>query len=246
MENQKLVQSLGFLIKKETLTPFESDYKYSEMILEDMDPYPGFYDHFHIPVNEEEKKPRSIFAVTKELSFEQMNDFIRISGIIKAHWHVKFNAVIGRIDFQNGLVNCIRIYMDDYSELPQLIQLYKHHGIEFQTAKSVKPYTSLIYIWKYYVLEEIIPQIYRDTELKDTYYFTVSKHVNWKTFETISTSIRNNNNHKVYDAAQAGYYSHEGIIELVRIYDQKATLDNLIFLKEKYELEIERSHFQLA
>lgn len=241
-----MIQSLGFLIKKETLTSFDSDYKYSEMILEDMDPYPGFYDHFHIPISEEEKKPRSIFAVTKDLSFEQMNDFIRISGVIKSNWPVKFNAVIGRIDFQNSLVNCIRIYMENYAQLPQLIQLYKNHGIAFQPAKSIRPYNSLIYIWKYYVLEEIVPQIYRDNELKDTYYFTVSKHVNWKTFEAISTSIRNNNNHKVYDAAQAGYYSHEGIIELVRIYDQKATLDNLVFLREKYEIEIERAHFQLA
>lgn len=246
MENPKMIQSLGFLIKKEVLTPFESEVKHNEMILEDMDPYPGFYDHFHIPVNEEEKKPRSIFAVTKDLSFEQMNDFIRISGKIKDILPFKFNAVIGRIDFQNGLVNCIRIYMEDYSNLPQLIQLYKLNGIHFQPSKSVRPYTSLIYIWKFYVLEEIIPQIYRDTELKDTYYFTVSKHVNWKSFEIITTSIRNNNNHKVYDAAQAGYYNHEGIVELVRIYDQKATLDNLIFLREKYEIEIERAHFQLA
>lgn len=246
MENPKTIESLGFVIKKETLCLLASEHKFSELILEDLDPYPGFYDHFHIPVSEVEKKPRSIFAIIKDLGFEQMNDFIRMTTTIRSSFNSRFDAVMGRLSFQNGLVSCIRIYMDDYTSLPRLIEMYKRHGIEFLTSRSVKDYSSVIHIWKFMILEEVVPGIYRDTELKDTYYFKVSKYVSWPKFETITANVRNNNNHKVYDAAQAGYYSHEGIIEMVRIYDQKATLDNLVFLKEKYELEIERSLFQLA
>lgn len=246
MENPKSIESLGFVIKKETLCLLASEHKYNELILEDLDPYPGFYDHFHIPVNEEEKKPRSIFAVTKDLSFEQMNDFIRMTSNIRKSFDKRFDSVMGRLTFQNGLVTCIRIYMDDYNSLPALIEAYRQQGIEFLQTRNVKPYSSVINIWKYMLLEEIVPGIYRDTELKDTYYFKVSRYVSWPKFEVITANVRNNNNHKVYDAAQSGYYSHDGIIEMVRIYDQKATLDNLIFLKEKYELEIERSLFQLA
>lgn len=246
MEKPKTIESLGFILKKETLCLLASEHKYNEFILEDLDPYPGFYDHFHIPLSEDEKKPRSIFAIIKDITFDQMNDFIRITAAIREKFQKKFNAVLGRLEFQNNQVTCIRIYMDDYNSLPYLIELYSQSGIEFQPTRSVKPYSGLIHIWKYMVLEEIIPTIYRDTELKDTYYFTVKKHVNWSSFEIISAIIRNNNNHKVYDAAQAGYYSSEGIVEMVRIYDQKATLDNLLYLKEKYEIEIERSLFQLA
>lgn len=246
MDSPKTIESLGFIMKKETLSLLESEFKYNELILEDLDPYPGFYDHFHIPLNEDEKKPRSIFAITKDLPFERMNEFIRITAAIRSKTDIHFDAVIGRLTLQNSLVNCIRIYMDDYNRLPQLMELYKQFGTEFLPTRSIKPYSSVIHLWKFMILEEIVPTIYRDTELKDTYYFKVPAYVNWQKFETISTSIRNNNNHKVYDAAQAGYYSSEGIIEMVRIYDQKATLDNLIYLKEKYELEIERAHFQLA
>lgn len=246
MENPKTIESLGFVIKKETLCLLESEHKFSDLILEDLDPYPGFYDHFHIPVNEEEKKPRSIFGIIKDLPFERMNDFIRTTTLIRQNFSPRFDAVFGRLTMQNSLVNCIRIYMDDYNRLPELIDLYKRNGIEFLQTRTIKPYSSVIHLWKFMRLEEIIPTIYRDTELKDTYYFKVHKYVSWPKFETISTSIRNNNNHKVYDAAQAGYYSHDGIVEMVRIYDQKATLDNLIYLKEKYELEIERSLFQIA
>lgn len=246
MEEPTTIESLGFLIKRETLSLLASEHKFNEFILEDMDPYPGFYDQYHLPLTEQEKKPRSIFAVTKELSFEQMNDFIRMTSNIKKNFTYRFDAVLGKVVFHNSPVTCIRIYMDDYSALPQLIEQYKQHGIEFLPTKAVKEYSSLIYIVKYMVLEQIIPTIYKDTELKDTYYFSVSKHVDWDKFEIITASVRNNNNHKVYDAAQGGYYSHDGIVELVRIYDTKATLDNLLFLREKYETEIARSLFQLA
>ncbi len=245
MENPKTIESLGFVVKKETLSLLASEYKFQELILEDLDPYPGFYDQFFIPVNENEKKPRSIFAITKELRFEQLNDFIRMTREIKKTFTYRFDAVLARLTFQNEMVSAIRIYMDDYSALPKLIEMYKSKGTAFQVSKTVKPYSSLIQIWKYMALEEVIPNIYRDNELADTYYFKVKNYVNWNKFESLTFAIRNNNNHKVYDAAQAGYYSPEGIIELVRIYDQKATLKNLEFLKEKYEVEIERSLFQL-
>ncbi len=246
MENAKMIESLGFVVKKETLSLLESEFKFNELILEDLDPYPGFYDHFHIPLNEDEKKPRSIFALIKEISFEQMDDFIRMTSNIKKNFEPAFDAVMGRLNFQNSLATCIRIYMDDYSALPHLIELYKQRGIQFLPTRSVKPYNTMINIRKYMVLEQIVPMIYRDTELKDTYYFVVDKYVTWPKFETISVNIRNNNNHKVYDAAQAGYYNVNGIVEMVRIYDQKATLDNLLYLKEKYDIEIERSLYQLA
>lgn len=246
MESAKTIESMGFVLKKETLSLLESEHKFSELILEDLDPYPGFYDHFHIPLSEEEKKPRSIFALTKDMTFVQMDEFIRNTNSVKSNFGTRFDAVIGRLMLQNNPVTCIRIYMDDYTALPLLIERYKQSGIEFLPYRTVKPYSSLITIRKFMRLEKIVPNFYRDLELKDTYYFKVDKYVQWSKFETISINIRNNNNHKVYDAAQAGYYNPDGIVEMIRIYDPKATLDNLIFLKEKYDIEIERSLYQLA
>jgi hypothetical protein len=50
----------------------------------------------------------------------------------------------------------------------------------------------------------------------------------------------------VFDAAQAGIYNRAGVLELVRIYDPKSTLDHLLYLKQKYDLEISRSLYQIA
>ena len=241
MENKKHIESLGFIIKKERLTNLASDYKFNELLLEDLDPFPGFYDHFHIPMNEQEQKPRSIFAIVKSVSFEDMDDFIRMTMNIKKSFPHHFDAIMGRLELQNNQVTCIRIYMDNYIALPELISLYSKNGISFYPNKVVKQYSSLINVRKYFSLEEIAPSIYRDEDMPDTYYFPVEKYLPWPKFEAISVSIRNNWDHKVYGAAQAGIYCKAGVVEMVRIYDRKANVENLKYLKEKYAIEIARS-----
>lgn len=240
MENKKHIESLGFVIKKEKLTNLAADFKYNELLLEDLDPFPGFYDHFHIPMSENEQKPRSIFAIVRSMSFEDMDDFIRMTMAIKKVFPHKFDAVMGRLDLQNSLASCLRIYMEDYNVLPELIKLYNKQGIAFLSNKVVKPYSSLINVRKYFSLTSIAPDIYQDDDMPDTYYFPVGKYLPWNKFETVTIAIRNNWDHKVYDAAQAGIYVKTGVLEMVRIYDRKATIEHLAYLKEKYEIEIAR------
>jgi len=240
MENKKLVESLGFVIKKEKIASLASDYPFNELILEDLDPFPGFYDHFHIPVNEIEQKPRSVFAVIKNRGLNEMDDFIRITTKIKQEKGLRFDAVMGWLEYQNSTEGCIRINMEDYASLPGIIAEYSRNGIDFLANRQVKPYISLITVRKYMIIEEIASGIYRDTEMADTYYLKLNKYIPWPAFEEISIAIRNNWDHKVYDAAQAGIYCKRGVVEMVRIYDRKSTLENLKYLYDKYNLETDR------
>ncbi|MDY0343752.1 MAG: hypothetical protein RBR28_09275 [Lentimicrobium sp.] len=241
MENKKVIKSLGFVIKKEKLASLATEHKFSELILEDLDPYPGFYDHYHIPVKEEEQKPRSIFAVIKTRGLDEMDDFIRITRYIKKTTDYTFDAVMGWLELQNSVSGCIRINMNDYGDLPAIIGLYSKYGIEFLANRTVRPFISLITVRKYMIIEEMEPGIYRDTDMADIYYFEVERYLPRARFESISDSIRNNWEHKVYDAAQAGVYSREGVVELIRIYDQTTSMENLRYLKEKYQIEISRA-----
>lgn len=240
MENRKTIESLGFVIKKEKIANLASEHKFSELILEDLDPYPGFYDHYHIPVKEEEQKPRSIFAVIKTRGLDEMDDFIRITRHIKKTTNYTFDAVMGWLELQNSISGCIRIYMNDYHDLPGIIGLYSKYGIEFLANRVIKPFISLITVRKYMVIEEIDPGIYRDTAMADIYYLEAERYLSRPRFEKISDSIRNNWEHKIYDAAQAGIYSREGVVELIRIYDRATNIENLRYLKDKYYLEFSR------
>lgn len=240
MENVKRIESLGFVLKKEKIANLETDHHFSELILEDVDPYPGFYDHYHVPMNEKEQKPRSLFAVTKNNNLDQMDDFIRTTGFIKRETGLEFDAIMGLLELQNHTVGCIRINMDEYEPLPEIIRQYSNHGVEFLANRSIKPYISLISLRKYIMMDEISDRIYKDSEMANTYYIKVAKYLKWDEFEKISHVIRNNWEHKIYDAAQAGIYCRQGVVELIRIYDRGTHIDLLKYLKEKYDIEISR------
>ena len=240
MENLKRIESLGFVIKKEKIANLETEHHFSELILEDVDPYPGFYDHYHVPMNENEQKPRSLFAVVKNNSMDQMDDFIRTTCNIKNDTGLEFDAIMGLLELQNHTVGCIRINMDEYEPLPDIIRQYSNHGFEFLANRSIKPYISLISLRKFFIMDEISERIYKDSEMPNTYYIKIGKHLKWEQFEKISIMIRNNWQHKIYDAAQAGVYNREGIIELIRIYDRDTNIELLKYLKEKYDIEISR------
>jgi hypothetical protein len=240
MQDRKKIESLGFIIKKEMLATYVSETRYPELVLEDIDPYPGFYDQLIAPVNQDGQVPRSIFLILKSFDVCHEDEFIRMTMHIKKDHTIKFDAVLGSLSLFKKSVPCIRVFMDDRNGLKELIGLYKKTGIAFLPATTVKPYNSLIKIRKYFDLEKMEKSIYKDLDQPDIYYLEVPKYLSWENFEQMSISIRNNWDHKVYDAAQAAIYQKTGVIDMVRIYDKNTTLAGLQYLQEKYYFESAR------
>lgn len=240
MAGINIITSQGYILKKEKLASFAWEKSYSDMILEDLDPFPGFYDHFFIPANDSENRPRSIFIVIKENSMVSEDRIIRVTMSVKEGMDVKFDAALASIDLFNRPTQCIRVFMDDYEQLHALIAKYKAEGINFQSKKEVKPYQSLIEVRKYFEMKELSEGVYKDMEQSDTYYLKIPGFVSWDKFEHQTIIIRNNMNHKLYDAAQAAIYDKSGLVDLVRIFDRKADLEILDQLRLKYLNEFER------
>ena len=159
---------------------------------------------------------------------------------IKRDYLINFDAALSSIMLFNEPTTTIRVHMDDYTQLPQLIQHYKKVGIKFQSAKHVKPFQSLIKIRRYFDMQVMADGIYKDIDKADTYYLEVPFFMTWEEFEKATIAIRNNFDYKTYDAAQAAIYNKPGIVELVRIYDRKADVAKLQSLRQKYLIEVER------
>ena len=234
------IQSLGYLLKKEKLATLASDKPHPELLLESLQPYPGFYEEYFLPTNEREQRPKSVFMVIKNFDVCHEDDFIRMTMHIKRDHQIKFDAALSSIVLFNEHATSIRVNMDDYSQLMELIKHYKQVGVKFQPARQVKPYQSLIKIRRFFDLELMSEGIFKDKDKTDIYYLRVPLFMTWDEFEKVTISIRNNFDYKTYDAAQAAIYNKEGIIELVRIYDRKADLSKLQSLQQKYIIEVER------
>lgn len=234
------IQSLGYLLKKEKLASLASDHGYSELLLESLQPFPGFYEEYFVPTTDRDQRPRSVFMVIRNFDVCHEDDFIRICVHIKRDHQIKFDAALSNIVLYNETSTTIRVNMDDYSQLPELIGHFKEVGVKFSASKQVKPYQSLIKIRRFFDLDVMADGIYKDVDKDDTYYFAMPLFMTWDEFEKATISIRNNYTYKTYDAAQAAVYNKSGVIELIRIYDRKADLSKLQSLQEKYLIEAGR------
>ena len=234
------IQSLGYLLKKEKLAKLASEHPHQELLLESLEPYPGFYEEYFIPTNAREQKPKSVFMVIKNFDICHEDDFIRMAMHIKRDHNVKFDAALSSIMVFNEPATAIRVNMEDYGQLQEIVSHFKAVGVKFLPAKQLKPYQSLIKIRRFFDLEVMDEGIFRDTDKADTYYLHLPSFLTWEEFEKATISIRNNFDYKTYDAAQAAIYNKEGVVELVRIYDRKTDVPKLQSLRQRYVTEIGR------
>jgi hypothetical protein len=234
------IQSLGYLLKKEKLATLASERIYPELLLESLEPYPGFYEEYFVPTNIREHNPKSVFMVIRDFDVCHEDDFRRMTMHIKRDHKIKFDAALSSIALFNKPSTSLRINMDDYSQMPELIEHYKQVGVKFLANRVVKPFQSLIKIRRFFDLAVLEDGIYKDSDKEDTYYLRVPLFMTWDEFEKATIAIRNNFDYKTYDAAQAAIYDKAGIIELVRIYDRKTNLSKLQSLQRKYIIEVER------
>lgn len=234
------IQTLGYLLKKEKLYSLATETSHPEMLLESMEPYPGFYEEYFVPTHAREQKPKSVFMVLKNFDISHEDDFVRMTMHVKHEHSIKFDAALSTIQLFNEPATTIRVNMDNYSQLTELVAHYKSVGVKFQSAKAVKPYQSLIKIRRFFDVELMDEGIYKDLDKPNTFYLLLDGYLSWDEFERTTISIRNNIEYKTYDAAQAALYAKSGLMDMVRIYDIKATMANLNLLRQKYLSEMSR------
>jgi len=231
----KKIETVGTITKRETLASIEHDTD-KALVLETLKPYPGY----HGTTIPDQLNPISLFFVTsKKYSGEQV---IRATMAIKKKYEHTFDAVPGQITVFNALTPCIRIKdLKQYEHIEYLVKLYRENGIDFLKDKKMSPFSGLIKIRKYFNLEPVQGNIYRDLDNSAMAYFEIPSLLNWETFERITMAIKNNMTDKNnFDAGLGVFFTPQGIIDNVRIYDEELNLDDLKYIREKYLEEIGR------
>jgi hypothetical protein len=231
----KRLETVGTITKMETLASIEHDTD-KALVLETLKPYPGY----HGTTVPEQLNPISLFLVTnKKYSGEQV---IRATMALKKVFDHEFDAVPGQITVFNTLTPCIRIKdLKQYEQIDELVKLYRANGIDFLKDKKMAPFNGLIKIRKYFSLDVAGDFIFKDLDNPSMAYFEIPRLLDWDTFESITMGIKNNmvdkNN---FDAGLGVFFTPEGIIDNVRIYDEELDLEDVKFIREKYLEEIAR------
>lgn len=232
MKSIETIESLGKLIKEETLQDIDFNIAPNTLVLENLEPFPGYHGE-NLPF---ESMPESVFLITAK-PFPSENVF-RISQRLCRYQHLNFNACPAEINLMNNRYSAIRVKgLENYTSIADIQGCYMDQGITFLKHKKVKA-TGLIKIEKVFRLEKTDDFVYRDRDDELTYYLNIPYSFNWNQFKKVTYAIKNNLENRNFDAAMGYVYLTEWF-DFVRIY---ARMDpgRLRIIREKYLEEIDR------
>ena len=234
MNNKTILETVGTITKKETLSTVEYDTD-KALVLETLKPYPGY----HGTTVPDQLKPISIFLVTdRKYTGEKV---IRATMGVKREFTDSFDAVPGQITLFNNLTPCIRIkYLSGYGKIEELVQLYRKNGIDFMKSRNMEPFYGLIKIRKYFTLDLIEPDLYRDTREPQLLYFVIPSQVSWDNFEAITQNLKLIEDYNNFDAALSIFFTPKGVIDNIRLYREETEMDNIRLVRNRYLQELKR------
>ncbi len=224
--NQKiLLETIGTIEKKEMLGPVG----YKELVLEAFQPFPGY----HGTTVPDHDAPNSLFAITRSKYTEEK--IIRAIQKIKSDFNFTFDATPGMVTLFNMLNPCIRFkHFKTYEEVPAILHAFEAEGIEFMSNRNIEPFTGIIKVKKYFILEILSDYLFQDAEDPNMHYFTIPFQLRFNQFEKITLDIKHNMDNPRFDAALGTIFRKTGVIDVIRIYDDMGSEERLNMIRTKY------------
>jgi hypothetical protein len=225
MSQKIILETIGTIEKKEMLGPVG----YKELVLEAFQPYPGYHGTT-VPDNVE---PNSLFAITRSKYTEEK--IIRAIQKIKNEMKLDFDGTPGMVTLYNMLNPCIRFKdLKSYDEMPAILKAFEDDGIEFMSNRNIEPFTGIIKVKKYFLLEVISDIIFNDVEVKNMHYFSIPFQLRFNQFEKITLDLKRNLEDPNFDAALGTIFRKSGVVDMIRIYDDKGSPDRITMIRTKY------------
>jgi len=233
MPNSDFIESMGFLLKEETLQTVEHFVLQNTLVLENLEPFPGYHGE-NLPID---NKPDSLFLITDK-QYPAENIF-SISYQHCNYANISYNACPAEIFINNTQLFGIRIRgLNNYSLVSDIQGWYIDHHLKFMKRRKINS-SGLIRINKIFCLERIAEHIYKDLEDAQTFYLSIPLHMNWNLFKQTYRQVKNNLDNSNFDCA-SGFIYLKSIFEFVRIYTNHADIPRLLLIREKFLDEIAR------
>ena len=225
MSQKIILETIGTIEKKELLGPVG----YSELVLESFEPFPGY----HGTTVPDTIKPKSLFIITRSKYIEEK--IIRITQKIKKEKNFDFDGTPGQVSLYNMLNPCIRIRgLNGFDNVPEILNAYKAEGIEFMANRKIEPFTGIIKVKKYFLLDPISDEVFHDAEDKSMFYFAIPVQLRFNQFEKITMEIKHTMEEHNFDVALGSIYRRNGLMDIIRLYDQACTPEKLEMIRSKF------------
>ncbi|MBW6491937.1 MAG: hypothetical protein K0B15_12165 [Lentimicrobium sp.] len=232
MEKSAIIEKFGGLVKTESLTCLEdSSLMHNACLLEARKPFSGYYND--VPGA---KRPLYLYLVLEHSIDYTAETIIRATEKVKSEASFTFDAAFGSVHFFDRTCPIIRVRdLGSYGNIRELQELYKAAGLEYR--KKVKSFTDeegLITLNKLFYLSELGDGMWIDRSQPHHAYFLIPRHLDFETFNKITTEVKYDTSLLYFDAAYAWYFEGKGIQNMIRIYREDLTIEKITAIRDRY------------
>lgn len=226
--SKNVYKTFGKITKREKVASVQNETNSNVLVLETLSPFPGYHG-LTVPDNLD---PNSLFAITKSSHKEERLQ--RAIQDVRKTLPYSLDAAPAFINVQNENRSAIRFKDLKYSLIGDVVKEFQNLGIDFSRAKKVSEAETIIKVYKFFNLEKLKENFYRDIDEPNYNYFIIPGLLRWQSFEKMTMSCKYNLTDNNFDAAIATAYIDNNIVDFVRIYDITPGITKLEEIRQKY------------
>lgn len=227
------IEAFGYVTKIEKLNTIEHNVVSNSFVLHTIEPFPGYYERTMPDV----LAPRSMFIITEKQYSKEF--IIRVSQKVKEQVSFPCSFTYAELSFNNNYYIAIRVaLLQQYQNLEEIQELFIKEGLEFKKRRKVQT-SAIIKIYRTFNVQEWIDGIYKDLEFPICY-LSIPHPLEWAYFEEITSRVKNNITNRSFDAALGLMYRKPGVMDMIRIYDEKIDEERAELLRNKYLNELNK------
>ncbi|MFW5706437.1 MAG: hypothetical protein ACOC12_00830 [Bacteroidota bacterium] len=228
--SQKVIEKYGWLTKEEPLSTITDDNLDLQInILESNAPFFGYYaDQLR------EDKPEYLYWVLDQ--YYSQEQIFRVLQTIRASCYTHLDAAPGTIAVGNEHLRVIRMHnLKRYNQIHAVQEMFEQLGIRLKkNGRRIKNQMGIISLNKFFRFVPTDAGLYLEEANLHRAYFTIPTYVTWEDFKAITLEVKYDTNLLFFDAARAAFMENGMINELVRVYRENLTLDQLKAIRDRY------------
>jgi hypothetical protein len=233
MDNQSSHESIerfGWITKEEPLSILtDPNLDLQITILESTAPFYGYYAD-----SPGEDKPEHLYWVLDQ--FYTHEKLTRVLADIKSQCYPKLDAVPGFIMIATEQYHVVRMHnLKRYNQIHSVQEMFEKMDIRLKkSSRKIVNQMGIIHITKYLHLTPLGDGLYLEEERPHRAYFTIPAFLNWDQFKALTLEVKYDSTLMFFDAARASFMERGKFTELVRVYRENLTIEQLKTIRDRY------------
>lgn len=219
------------IIKEEPLSTLEPELtEGNTCVLESTSPFFGYYQD--APMGNPD--PYIYCVLDRECSFL---DVIRATRAINEKRRNPVDVASGRLFLQDRTCSVLRIkHIQHFNQVPLVQQALMQEGLSFKKRqRTIREQMGIIHLSKLLYLEPFgADGLYMDAYDPTKAYFELPGYLSWDDFKTLTAQAKYDTSILYFDAAQAMIVKNGDIVDLVRVYRERITQEQLQAISDRY------------